>query len=133
MILVTREYYCFRTSVKQNFKKLTLVSIGDILSGNVVARTRNVPTIETPSQSSCTPICYLNWSEVRFDMPKVRKSAAAPVGVISKVLRILEAIQGAPSGLGLKAISDLTGINKSTAHRFLKHLERENYLISTED
>jgi DNA-binding IclR family transcriptional regulator len=66
-------------------------------------------------------------------MPKVRKSAAAPVGVISKVLRILEAIQGAPSGLGLKAISDQTGIHKSTAHRFLKHLERENYLISTED
>lgn len=66
-------------------------------------------------------------------MPRVRKSAAAPVGVISKVLRILEAIQGAPSGLGLKAISDLTGIHKSTAHRFLKHLERENYLISTED
>jgi DNA-binding IclR family transcriptional regulator len=66
-------------------------------------------------------------------MPKVRKSAAAPVGVISKVLRILEAIQGAPSGLGLKAISDLTGIHKSTAHRFLKHLERENYLISIED
>jgi DNA-binding IclR family transcriptional regulator len=66
-------------------------------------------------------------------MPRVSKSAAAPVGVISKVLRILEAIQGAPSGLGLKAISDLTGIHKSTAHRFLKHLERENYLISTED
>jgi len=66
-------------------------------------------------------------------MPRVRKSAAAPVGVISKVLRILEAIQGAPSGLGLKAISDQTGIHKSTAHRFLKHLERENYLISTED
>jgi DNA-binding IclR family transcriptional regulator len=68
-----------------------------------------------------------------FDMPRVKKSAAAPVGVISKVLRILEAIQGAHSGLGLKAISDLTGIHKSTAHRFLKHLERENYLISTED
>jgi IclR family acetate operon transcriptional repressor len=66
-------------------------------------------------------------------MPKVRKSAAAPVGVISKVLRILEAIQEASSGLGLKAISDLTSINKSTAHRFLKHLERENYLIRTED
>src|SRR6266699_3013103 len=66
-------------------------------------------------------------------MPKVRKSAAAPVGVISKVLRILEAIQGAPSGLSLKAISHLTGIHKSTAHRFLKHLERENYLISIED
>ncbi len=66
-------------------------------------------------------------------MPRVIKSAAAPVGVISKVLRILEAIQGTSSGLGLKATSELTGIHKSTAHRFLKHLERENYLISTED
>jgi DNA-binding IclR family transcriptional regulator len=66
-------------------------------------------------------------------MAKVRTSAAAPVGVISKLLRILEAIQSVPAGLGLKGISDLTGIHKSTAHRFLKHLERENYLISTED
>lgn len=65
-------------------------------------------------------------------MPKLARSAAAPVGVISKVLRILEAIQGSPSGLALKAISQLTGVHKSTAHRFLKHLERENYLISTE-
>jgi DNA-binding IclR family transcriptional regulator len=66
-------------------------------------------------------------------MPRVKKSAAAPVGVISKVLRILEAIQAAPSGLGLKAISELTNIHKSTAHRFLKHLERENYLMGTEE
>lgn len=59
-------------------------------------------------------------------------SAAASVGVISKLLRILEALQGASAGLGLKTICDLTGINKSTAHRFLKHLEREGYLIRTE-
>jgi DNA-binding IclR family transcriptional regulator len=67
-------------------------------------------------------------------MPQVKKSgtSAAPVGVISKVLRILEALQGSSAGLGLKAICDLTGIHKSTAHRFLKHLERENYLIRTE-
>jgi DNA-binding IclR family transcriptional regulator len=57
---------------------------------------------------------------------------AAPVGVISKVLRILEALQGSSAGLGLKAICDLTGLNKSTAYRFLKHLERERYLIRTE-
>jgi IclR family transcriptional regulator, acetate operon repressor len=57
---------------------------------------------------------------------------AAPVGVISKVLRILEALHGSPTGLGLKAICDLTGIHKSTAHRFLKHLEREGYLVHTE-
>jgi DNA-binding IclR family transcriptional regulator len=67
-------------------------------------------------------------------MARVAKSGpgAAPVGVISKVLRILEALQGSSAGLGLKAICDLTGIHKSTAHRFLKHLEREGYLVRTE-
>src|SRR5262249_38879647 len=50
-----------------------------------------------------------------------------------KVLRILESIQSAPFGLSLTAISAATGIHKSTAHRFLKHLERENYLVSTEN
>jgi IclR family acetate operon transcriptional repressor len=61
-----------------------------------------------------------------------KKSGPPPVGVISKVFRILEAIQGAPSGLPLKSICDLTGINKSTAHRFLKHMERDGYLMHTE-
>lgn len=54
------------------------------------------------------------------------------VGVISKVLRILEAIQTSPSGLTLKPICDLTGVHKSTAHRFLKHLQREGYLLRIE-
>ena len=54
------------------------------------------------------------------------------VGVISKVLLILEALQNSSVGLGLKAICDVTGINKSTAHRFVKHLEREGYLLRTE-
>ena len=53
--------------------------------------------------------------------------------MISKVLRILEALQTSSVGLSLKAICDETGINKSTAHRFLRHLERENYLLHTED
>src|ERR1700691_57494 len=67
-------------------------------------------------------------------MPRGTKSGpgSAPVGVISKVLLILEALQGSSAGLGLKAICDLTGVHKSTAHRFLKHLERERYLIRTE-
>jgi DNA-binding IclR family transcriptional regulator len=56
----------------------------------------------------------------------------APVGVITKVFRILEAIQGSSSGLALKPICGVTGIHKSTAHRFLKHLERDGYLIRTE-
>jgi DNA-binding IclR family transcriptional regulator len=60
------------------------------------------------------------------------QSTTVSVGVISKVLLILEALQGSPVGLGLKAICDATGINKSTAHRFLEHLKREGYLLRTE-
>lgn len=63
----------------------------------------------------------------------VKRQREVSVGVISKVLRILEALQTSSSGLGLKAICDDTGINKSTAHRFLRHLEREGYLLRTED
>src|SRR5258708_14059325 len=67
-------------------------------------------------------------------MPRVTKSSprSGPVGLISKVLLILEALQGSSAGLGLKAICDQTSIHKSPAHRFLKHLERERYLIRTE-
>ncbi len=61
-----------------------------------------------------------------------RQTGPAAVGVISKVLLILEALQNSSVGLGLKAICDTTGVNKSTAHRFLKHLEREGYLLRTE-
>src|SRR2546425_11083234 len=57
------------------------------------------------------------------------KRRQVSVGVISKVLRILEFIDGAPSGLNLKLLCEQTGINKSTAHRFLVHLEREGYLF----
>jgi IclR family transcriptional regulator, acetate operon repressor len=60
------------------------------------------------------------------------RAKPSPVGVISKVFRILEAIQGSPSGLTLKPICDVTGVHKSTAHRFLRHLEHDGYLIRTE-
>jgi IclR family acetate operon transcriptional repressor len=65
-------------------------------------------------------------------VPPVKYSDSVSVGVISKVLRILEVLQNSPAGLSLKAICDDTGINKSTAHRFLRHLERESYLLRTE-
>lgn len=58
--------------------------------------------------------------------------ATGSVGVISKVLLIFEALQNSSVGLGLKGICDATGINKSTAHRFVKHLQREGYLLHTE-
>ena len=54
------------------------------------------------------------------------------VGVISKVLLILEALQNSSAGLSLKSICDTTKINKSTAHRFLRHLEREGYVLRSD-
>lgn len=61
-------------------------------------------------------------------MARLRKPKSAPVGVLSKVLKIFEVLQNHPAGLDLKSISQETGINKSTAYRFLTHLEREGYL-----
>ena len=65
-------------------------------------------------------------------MLRVKESKSAPVGVVTKVLRILETLQGSGTGLQLKEIAQMTGINKSTAYRFLAHLENEGYL-SRED
>jgi DNA-binding IclR family transcriptional regulator len=59
---------------------------------------------------------------------RTRASKSAPVGVVSKVLRILEALNASPTGLQLKDIAEQTAINKSTAYRFLAHLEAERYL-----
>lgn len=61
-----------------------------------------------------------------------RKSKAAAVGVLTKVLAIFDALQRNPSGLRLKPLCDFTGLNKSTAYRFLSHLEREGYLVREE-
>lgn len=52
----------------------------------------------------------------------------ATVGVLTKVLKIFDVLQDQPAGVDLKDISVQTGINKSTAYRFLSHLERENYV-----
>ena len=62
-------------------------------------------------------------------MIRARESKSAPVGVVSKVLRILEVLDGSPSGLQLRQIAQQTGIHKSTAYRFLAHLETEGYLF----
>lgn len=60
---------------------------------------------------------------------RTRKLKAARVGVIGKVLRILELLDCSQNGLTLKEIADQTSLNKSTAHRFLTHLEVEGYLF----
>lgn len=62
-------------------------------------------------------------------MLRVKEPKSAPVGVVTKVLRILEALQASPTGLQLKEIAERTAINKSTAYRFLAHLETEGYLF----
>ena len=62
-------------------------------------------------------------------MIRARQSKSAPVGVVGKVLRILEALDGSPTGLQLREIAEHTGVNKSTAYRFLAHLEGEGYLF----
>lgn len=60
---------------------------------------------------------------------KVRKSSSAPVGVLTKVLSIFDLLDRSRDGLQLRAISEQTQLNKSTAYRFLAHLEREGYLV----
>ena len=62
-------------------------------------------------------------------MIRPRESKSAPVGVVTKVLRILETLHESPSGLQLKDVALQTGINKSTAYRFLAHLEHEGYVF----
>jgi len=62
-------------------------------------------------------------------MIRARESKSAPVGVVTKVLHILETLHDAPSGLQLKDVALQTGINKSTAYRFLAHLEHEGYVF----
>src|SRR6267154_346329 len=62
-------------------------------------------------------------------MIRARESKSAPVGVVGKVLRILEALDAAPTGLQLREISQQTSLNKSTAYRFLAHLQSEGYLF----
>lgn len=59
----------------------------------------------------------------------VRRSKSAPVGVVGKVIQILERLDQAPGGLLLREIVTSTSINKSTAYRFLSHLETVGYVF----
>lgn len=61
-----------------------------------------------------------------------RRSNTPTVGVLTKVLRLFDVLQHNPSGMNLKQISEQTRLNKSTAYRFLSHLEREGYLVRDE-
>ncbi len=60
---------------------------------------------------------------------RLSDSKASPVGVLTKVLRVLELLDASPNGLVLRQVASQTGLNKSTAYRFLAHLESEGYLF----
>ncbi|HVT96654.1 MAG TPA: IclR family transcriptional regulator [Acidobacteriaceae bacterium] len=60
---------------------------------------------------------------------KPRKSGTAPVGVLTKVLTIFDLLDRTPGGLQLRSIAQLTKLNKSTAWRFLSHLEGAGYVV----
>jgi DNA-binding IclR family transcriptional regulator len=63
------------------------------------------------------------------NMIRSRQSKAAPVGVVGKVLLILDALANSSTGLQLRQVADVTGIHASTAYRFLAHLEGAGYLF----
>jgi DNA-binding IclR family transcriptional regulator len=65
-------------------------------------------------------------------MIRGRESKSAPVGVLGKVLRILETLDRSGTGLPLGQIAALTSPNKSTAYGFLAHLENEDDLFRDE-
>jgi IclR family transcriptional regulator, KDG regulon repressor len=71
-------------------------------------------------------------SRISLEEPRlirVRKSASAPVGVLTKVLAIFDLLDRSPNGLQLRYIAEQAKLNKSTAYRFLAHLEKDGYLV----
>lgn len=60
---------------------------------------------------------------------KARQSSSAPVGVLTKVLAIFELLDRSPNGLSLREIAEQSNINRTTAYRFLAHLEKVGYLV----
>jgi DNA-binding IclR family transcriptional regulator len=66
-------------------------------------------------------------------LERPRKSKSAPVGVVAKVIQIFELLDQAPGGLLLREIVNSTKINKSTAYRFLSHLESAGYVFRDAD
>lgn len=62
-------------------------------------------------------------------MIRAQAAKSGPVGVLTKVLHVLEALDASPTGLHLRQVAQRTGLNKSTAYRLLAHLENEGYLF----
>ena len=95
--------------------------------------TRGCPApVGTSRESTSHYACVHSESgteQVTVLLERQRRSKSAPVGVVGKVIQVLECLDQAPGGLLLREIVDSTGINKSTAYRFLSHLESEGYVF----
>jgi len=66
-------------------------------------------------------ICYVP-STPPAPLPEgPHRTKSAPVGVVSKVIRILERLSQAPGGILLREIAIRREINRSTAYRFLRN------------
>lgn len=91
----------------------------------------NLFLTKTKTKAKLPATAPSNGQSVQYtaSMPVSNKTKITPVGVVGKVIRILELLDRSPAGLQLKDIARLTSLNKSTAHRFLKHLEGEGYLF----
>ena len=71
--------------------------------------------------------------QMTVPLPERRRAKSAPVGVVGKVIQILEQLDLAPGGLLLREVAARTEINKSTAYRFLSHLESVGYVFRDSD
>jgi IclR family transcriptional regulator, KDG regulon repressor len=60
-------------------------------------------------------------------MTGVARRAGPAVGVAERVLNALEALEGAPGGLGVTELGRRLGVDKSTAHRLLATLAGRGY------
>ena len=77
---------------------------------------------EVKEPGTCVPI-------QREPMRRDRESKSAPIGVVTKVLRILETLHACPAGMQLKDVALETALNKTTTYRVLAHLEQEGYVF----
>lgn len=106
----------------ENRSHMAKAGPGDVTS--LRAEVAQVHSVQRPHQS----VGYLSKERIAVAM-KQRKSTAAPVGVLSKVLAIFDLLDSTPDGLQLRSITQLTKLNKSTAWRFLSNLENAGYVV----
>ena len=69
---------------------------------------------------------------MRHDMATPRDEAKSPIQVIERMMRLLEVLAEHPEPLGLKQISQYTGLHPSTAHRILSSMSADRIVDRVE-